>query len=61
MPNALIQMIGFENDDYDALHNPPIDSCLYLKDGGDAFLDCADSMGRITLYLALWSGALARS
>ena len=47
--------------DYDAVRNPPIDSCLHLKEGGDVTWDYADSTGRITLYLAVWGGRRART
>lgn len=56
VPNVSTQMIGLENGDYDAVRNPPIDSCLHLKEGGDVTWDYADSTGRITLYLAVWGG-----
>lgn len=61
VPNVSTQMIGLENGDYDAVRNPPIDSCLHLKEGGDVTWDYADSTGRITLYLAVWGGRRART
>lgn len=54
VPNVSTQMIGLENGDYDAVRNPPIDSCTHIKPGGDITWTYADSTGRITLYLAVW-------
>ncbi len=55
--DANTQVLGLENGDYDVIRNPAIDVCTRLDGVDGVSWDCANSTGRIVMYMATWRGA----